>query len=85
MRTLGLAFAAGALLIATQANAGSFPINSGLTRTDGGLVGHVAVRVYVHEGHRYCSPSTAGMARAGTAAVSPFVAESAGAEFLWLE
>lgn len=54
MRTLGLALAAGALLVAAQANAGNFPINSGLTRTDGGLVDHVAVRVYVHEGHRYC-------------------------------
>ena len=54
MRTLGLAFAAGALLIATQANAGSFPVNSGLAKANGGLIDHVAVRVYVHEGHRYC-------------------------------
>jgi len=53
MRTLGLAIAAGALLVATQANAGSFPVN---TLKDGGsdLVDQVAVRVYVHEGNRYC-------------------------------
>jgi hypothetical protein len=54
MRIIGLALAAGALLVATQANAGSFPVNSGLMRTGGGLVDRVAVRVYVHEGHRYC-------------------------------
>jgi hypothetical protein len=54
MRTLGLAFAAGALLVATQANAGSFPFDSGLMKANSGLIDHVAVRVYVHEGHRYC-------------------------------
>jgi hypothetical protein len=53
MRTIALAVAAGALLAATQANAGSFPVNS-LTGAGTGLVDTVAVRVYVHEGHRYC-------------------------------
>ena len=53
MRTLTLAVAAGALLVATQANAGSFPVNR-LTGAESGLVDQVAVRVYVHEGRRYC-------------------------------
>jgi hypothetical protein len=53
MRTLGLALAAGALLVATQANAGSFPVNN-LAGVTGDLIDQVAVRVYVHEGHRYC-------------------------------
>jgi hypothetical protein len=53
MRTLGLAIAAGALLVATQANAGSFPVNT-LNGVSSDLVDQVAVRVYVHEGHRYC-------------------------------
>src|SRR5690348_13434694 len=53
MRTIALAVAAGALLAATQANAGSFPVNS-LTGAGTGLVDQVAVRVYVHEGHRFC-------------------------------
>lgn len=53
MRTLSLAVAAGALLVATQANAGSFPVNK-LTGAETGLVDQVAVRVYVHEGRRYC-------------------------------
>lgn len=53
MRTLTLAVAAGALLVATQANAGSFPVNK-LTGAETGLVDQVAVRVYVHEGRRYC-------------------------------
>ena len=53
MRTLGLAIAAGAIVAATQANAGSFPVNS-MTGAASDLVGQVAVRVYVHEGHRYC-------------------------------
>jgi hypothetical protein len=53
MRTLTLAVAAGALLVATQANAGSFPVNK-LTGAESGLVDQVAVRVYVHEGRRYC-------------------------------
>ena len=53
MRPLMLAVAAGALLVATQANAGSFPVNR-LTGVDSGLVDTVAVRVYVHEGRRYC-------------------------------
>jgi hypothetical protein len=53
MRTLGLAIAAGALLVATQANAGNFPVNT-LAGTSGDLVDRVAVRVYVHEGRRYC-------------------------------
>jgi len=55
MRTIALAVAAGALLAATQANAGSFPVNNMNTTGAGtGLVDKVAVRVYVHEGHRYC-------------------------------
>jgi len=53
MRTLSLAIAAGALLVATQANAGSFPVNN-LAGVSGDLVDQVAVRVYVHEGQRYC-------------------------------
>ena len=53
MRTLTLAVAAGALLVAAQANAGSFPVNK-LTGAETGLVDQVAVRVYVHEGRRYC-------------------------------
>jgi hypothetical protein len=53
MRQLTLAVAAGALLFATQANAGSFPVNT-MTGIETGLVDTVAVRVYVHEGRRYC-------------------------------
>lgn len=53
MRTLTLAVAAGVVLVATQANAGSFPVNT-LTGAESGLVDQVAVRVYVHEGRRYC-------------------------------
>jgi hypothetical protein len=53
MRRLTLAVAAGALLVATQANAGSFPVNK-LTGAETDLVDQVAVRVYVHEGRRYC-------------------------------
>jgi hypothetical protein len=53
MRKLGLAIAAGALLITTQANAGSFPVNT-LNGVGSDLVDQVAVRVYVHDGHRYC-------------------------------
>jgi hypothetical protein len=53
MRTLGLAIAAGAILAAAQANAGSFPVNT-MTGAASDLVDQVAVRVYVHEGHRYC-------------------------------
>ena len=53
MRQLTLAVAAGALLVATQANAGSFPVNT-MTGIETGLVDTVAVRVYVHEGRRYC-------------------------------
>jgi len=53
MRPLTLAVAAGALLVATQANAGSFPVNT-MTGIEAGLVDQVAVRVYVHEGRRYC-------------------------------
>ena len=53
MRTLTLAVAAGALLVATQANAGSFPVNK-LTGAETGLIDTVAVQVYVHEGRRYC-------------------------------
>jgi hypothetical protein len=51
MRTLTLAVAAGALLVATQANAGSFPVNK-LTGAETGLVEQAAV--YVFEGRRYC-------------------------------
>jgi hypothetical protein len=54
MRTLGLAIAAGALLAATHANAGTFPINVGLIGSGSDLIDQVAVRVYVHEGNRYC-------------------------------
>jgi len=54
MRSLSLAIAAGALLVATQANAGSFPVNKLTDANGNGLVDHVAVRVYVHEGNRYC-------------------------------
>jgi hypothetical protein len=53
MRALTLAVAAGALLVATQANAGSFPVNT-MTGAETGLIDQVAVRVYVHEGRRYC-------------------------------
>jgi hypothetical protein len=53
MRALTLAVAAGALLVATQANAGSFPVNR-LVGAETGLVDQVAVRVFVHEGRRYC-------------------------------
>src|SRR5262245_3172900 len=53
MRRLTLAVAAGALLVATQANAGSFPVNR-LGGAETGLVDQVAVRVFVHEGRRYC-------------------------------
>jgi len=53
MRALTLAVAAGALLVATQANAGSFPVNT-LSGAEPGLVDQVAVRVYTHEGRRYC-------------------------------
>lgn len=53
MRTIALAVAAGALLAATHANAGTFPVNN-LTGVEAGLVDQVAVRVYVYEGRRYC-------------------------------
>jgi hypothetical protein len=53
MRSLTLVVAAGALLVATQANAGSSPVNT-LNGIERGLVDTVAVRVYVHEGRRYC-------------------------------
>lgn len=54
MRTLGLAIAVGAIVAATQANAGSFPVNS-MTGAASDLVGQIiAVRVYLREGHRYC-------------------------------
>ena len=53
MRPLALAAAAGALLFASHANAGSFPVNR-MTGVDTGLIDTVAVRVYVHEGRRYC-------------------------------
>ena len=54
MRTLGLAVAAGALLAATHASAGTFPVNAGLIGAGSDLIDQIAVRVYVHEGHRYC-------------------------------
>jgi hypothetical protein len=53
MKTLALTVAAGALLLATQANAGNFPVNT-MNDSGNGLIDRVAVRVYVHEGHRYC-------------------------------
>ena len=40
-------------MAATQASAGSFPVNR-LTGAESGLVEDVAVRVYVYGGHRYC-------------------------------
>ena len=53
MRSLGLAIAAGALLAVSNANAGTFPVNTvGAGGSD--LIDRVSVRVYVHEGHRYC-------------------------------
>jgi hypothetical protein len=53
MKTLALTVAVGALLVATQANAGNFPVNT-MNGAESGLIEQVAVRVYVHEGHRYC-------------------------------
>jgi hypothetical protein len=54
MKILAITIAAGAaLLVATQANAGTLPL-SGLTGVQANLVEQVAVRVYVFEGHRYC-------------------------------
>ena len=53
MRIVALAVAAGALLAATHANAASFPVNR-MSGVDSGLVDQIAVRVYVHEGRRYC-------------------------------
>src|SRR5262245_39395276 len=54
MKMISLAIAAGTLLAAAQANAGSFPVQTGLTGSGSDLIDQVAVRVYVHEGHRYC-------------------------------
>ncbi len=48
MRTLALAVAAGALLAATHANAAR------MNHVTNDLVDQVAVRVYVHEGRRFC-------------------------------
>lgn len=53
MRSLALAVAAGALLAATQANAGSFPVNT-MPGVGSDLIDQVATRVYIHGGHRYC-------------------------------
>ena len=53
MRMMALAVAAGAVLAATPASAGSFPVNT-LSGIETGVVDTVAVRVYVHEGRRYC-------------------------------
>jgi hypothetical protein len=53
MRTMALAIVAGTLLATTQANAGTFPVNA-LNGMETSLVDTVAVRVYVHEGRRYC-------------------------------
>ena len=53
MRTLALAVAASALLVATHANAANLPVNR-MAGVSGDLVDQVAVRVYVHAGHRYC-------------------------------
>jgi hypothetical protein len=50
---MALAVVAGTLLAATQANAGTFPVNT-LNGLETGLVDTVAVRVYMHEGRRYC-------------------------------
>src|SRR5215475_11002989 len=52
MGTIELAIAAGALLVATHANAGTFPVNAGLIGAGSNLIDQVAVRVY--GGHRYC-------------------------------
>src|SRR6185437_2554730 len=80
MRTIALAVAAGALLAATQANAGSFPVNN--------LTGGEPVWSIRSPCASMCtkatvtaSISTAGMARAGTVAVSRCGAGSAGAAF----
>ena len=54
MKIMSLAIATGILLVAAQANAGSFPVQTGLTGSGSDLIDQVAVRVYVHEGHRYC-------------------------------
>jgi hypothetical protein len=54
MKMMSLAIAAGTLLAAAQANAGSFPVQTGLTGSGSDLIDQVAVRVYVHEGQRYC-------------------------------
>jgi hypothetical protein len=42
------------MLVATQANAGSFPVNTLNGAASSDLVDQVAVRVYVHQGNRYC-------------------------------
>ena len=47
IRGFGLVIAAGAVLAATHANAGTFPVNMGLTGSGGDLIDQVAVRVYV--------------------------------------
>lgn len=53
MKRLALTVVAGAMLVATQANAGNFPVNN-MSGAGNSLVDRVAVRVYVYEGHRYC-------------------------------
>ena len=41
-------------MTSVQVNAGSFPLNNGLNLAGSGRINQVAVRVYVHEGQRYC-------------------------------
>jgi len=54
MRKVTLLVAAAALAaVATQANAGTFPVNK-LDTAGSDLVDTVALRFYVHEGRRYC-------------------------------
>jgi hypothetical protein len=53
MRALLLAVAAGALLAATPVSAAGIPPNR-LADVSSDLVDQVALRVYIHEGRRYC-------------------------------
>lgn len=53
MRALSLAAAAGALLAATPVSAAGIPPNR-LADVSSDLVDQVALRVYIHEGRRYC-------------------------------
>jgi len=65
-----------------QANAGSFPRNNGLNLSGSDRIDQVAVRVYVHEGQRYCFFFNGwhgpGWYRCGFAMASVGVASTAG-------